>query len=107
MSRPRSRHTVGGSLRNTFSRERQGVATILYWRRRPTQRMKKRWFAVAAFVAFAIVVLPRMIRYQRVNMETLDLDDQFRAKAPGSFVRLPLGYLHYELAGPADRLPVL
>jgi pimeloyl-ACP methyl ester carboxylesterase len=38
--------------------------------------------------------------------ETRVLDDRARASLPGSFIRLPLGWVHYELAGPEDGQPV-
>src|SRR5512143_4045949 len=39
--------------------------------------------------------------------ETRDLDDAARAHAGGSFIRLPLGCTHYELAGPQRQRPVV
>ena len=70
--------------------------------------MKKWWFVVAAVAMLALVVVPRFIRYRNANLETLQLNSGVREKAPGSFVQLPVGVMHYELAGPADgRLVVL
>ncbi len=39
--------------------------------------------------------------------ETRVLDDQARLAAPGEFIRLPDGMVHYELKGPADGQPVV
>jgi alpha-beta hydrolase superfamily lysophospholipase len=70
--------------------------------------MKKWWFVVAALAVLAVVAVPRIVRYRRANLETLDLNDAARKRAAGRFLRLPLGYMHYEVAGPAGgRLVVL
>jgi len=54
------------------------------------------------------VAVPRIIRYRNANLEKLQLNAAVREKLPGSFVQLPDGVMHYELAGPADgRLVVL
>jgi pimeloyl-ACP methyl ester carboxylesterase len=39
--------------------------------------------------------------------ETRDLDDAARAEAGASFIRLPLGCTHYELAGPGTQRPIV
>ena len=65
--------------------------------------MKKWWFVAASLAVLALVVVPRLVRYRRANLETLDLTDAVRKQAPGSFVQLPLGFLHYELGGLAGR----
>lgn len=39
--------------------------------------------------------------------ETRILDDEARRSAPGDFVRLPDGMVHYELKGPPDGQPVV
>ncbi|MCU1238044.1 MAG: alpha/beta hydrolase fold [Candidatus Solibacter sp.] len=64
--------------------------------------MKKWWFVVAAVVALAMVAVPRLIRYRRADLEKFDLTTDVREKAPGSFIRLPNGVMHCELAGPAS-----
>jgi pimeloyl-ACP methyl ester carboxylesterase len=69
--------------------------------------MKKWWFVVAAGVAFALVAVPRLIRYRRADMEKLDLTMEVRERASGSFVRLPNGIMHYELGGPPTGQPVV
>jgi pimeloyl-ACP methyl ester carboxylesterase len=69
--------------------------------------MKKWWFVVAAVVALVLDVAPRWIRYRRANLETLDITAQVRERSPGSFVRLPDGFMHYEMGGPADGPPVV
>lgn len=43
----------------------------------------------------------------RFRSEPYILDDAARAAAPGEFVRLPDGWTHYELAGPADAQTVV
>ena len=69
--------------------------------------MKKWWFVVAAVAALAMVAVPRAIRYRRADMEKFDLTMEVRERATGSFVRLPNGVMHYELAGPATGQPVV
>uniref|UniRef100_Q024P3 Alpha/beta hydrolase fold n=1 Tax=Solibacter usitatus (strain Ellin6076) TaxID=234267 RepID=Q024P3_SOLUE len=70
--------------------------------------MKKWWFVVAAVAMLALVVVPRIIRYRNANLETRQLNSVVREKLPGSFVQLPDGVMHYEVAGPVDgRLVVL
>jgi pimeloyl-ACP methyl ester carboxylesterase len=64
--------------------------------------MKKWWFVIASLVMLALVVVPRMIRYRRADLETLDLTEAVRKRAPGSFIQLPNGVMHYEFAGPAN-----
>ncbi len=51
-------------------------------------------------VLILILVLPAF--YAARNQEWEELTDSVRTKAPGKFVRLPDGFVHYELAGPAD-----
>src|SRR5262245_26484688 len=36
------------------------------------------------------------------NIETADLDDSVRAQAPGKFVKLSDGFVHYQLVGSAE-----
>src|SRR5512145_3238365 len=36
------------------------------------------------------------------NTETVDLDQSVRAQAPGKFVKLSDGLVHYQLSGPAE-----
>ncbi|MEW5872150.1 MAG: alpha/beta fold hydrolase [Chloroflexota bacterium] len=43
----------------------------------------------------------------RFRSEPLELDDQARQTAPGCFMQLPDGIVHYELAGPPDGQPVV
>jgi len=47
-----------------------------------------------------LIALPTA--YLHYDSETETITDAVRLKAPGSFVRLPQGIVHYELAGPAD-----
>jgi pimeloyl-ACP methyl ester carboxylesterase len=46
-------------------------------------------------------------RFFSLNGETIVLNDAARSSAPGKYVRLPGGLVHYELEGPADGKPVV
>jgi pimeloyl-ACP methyl ester carboxylesterase len=59
--------------------------------------LKRYVLGAAALVAVLIVALPLAVETER-----RDLDNQARARAPGSFVELTHGQVHYELAGPGD-----
>ena len=69
--------------------------------------MKKWWFVVAAVVALALVVVPRIVRYRRANLEKLEITRQVREKASGGFASLPNGVMHYEIGGPVNGQPVV
>lgn len=49
----------------------------------------------------AALILLSVGAYFLLDQETLDLTDEVQQKAPGSFLRLPDGIVHYELAGPS------
>ncbi|MCB0562686.1 MAG: hypothetical protein KDD09_27230, partial [Phaeodactylibacter sp.] len=38
--------------------------------------------------------------YQHSNLETQSLDEAARQQAPGQFIELPDGLVHYQLGGP-------
>jgi pimeloyl-ACP methyl ester carboxylesterase len=59
----------------------------------------------AALVALLAVVAAGA--YVARNPERATLDDAARRAAPGRFARLADGVVHYELAGPADGVPVV
>jgi len=63
--------------------------------------------ALIAVMALACAAFILAGNYLRYNQETLTLDDAARKDVPGSFVRLPDGVVHYELAGPADARTVV
>lgn len=54
----------------------------------------------------ATIVLVLLIVYLLTDQEKITLDDSVRATLPGQFVKLPLGVVHYELAGP-DNAPTV
>ena len=64
--------------------------------------MKKLVLGALALGLAAVVALP-WIR----NQEQGPLDDAARAHAPGQFVRLSHGQVHYVVSGPADGAPVV
>lgn len=51
----------------------------------------------------AALILLSAGAYVSYDQETLPLTEEVRKKAPGSFLRLPDGVVHYELAGPPPR----
>ena len=63
-----------------------------------------RGFVLVWLVALAgLATVPFVLR----NTETRALDDTARLRAPGDFVRLPDGMVHYELAGPDSGVTVV
>jgi pimeloyl-ACP methyl ester carboxylesterase len=54
----------------------------------------------------AILALCLLILYRLSDLEKITLNDQVRADLLGQFVKLPLGVVHYELAGP-DEAPTV
>lgn len=60
---------------------------------------RERTRGMALLVMASLVVLA-IVPYQMRNTERRTLDDAARLTAPGDFVRLPDGMVHYELAGP-------
>ncbi len=52
----------------------------------------RRWLALVAIAAVVLVGV-----YMAFDTETLTLDRQTRSRLPGRFIRLPLGYTHYQL----------
>ncbi len=62
-----------------------------------TTPLKKLFLIGVALVAVVAIALPLVF-----DSEHRDLDDEARTLAPGSFVELSHGQVHYELAGPGD-----
>lgn len=58
------------------------------------------------FVLLALVIILAVLPVVR-NTEKLEITDEVRAQAPGSFVNTPMGVVHYEMAGPADAQTVV
>lgn len=65
-------------------------------------QLKKLALAAVVVVTIVIVALPLALETER-----RELDDEARSRAPARFVELSLGRVHYELAGPEDRRPVV
>ncbi len=59
---------------------------------------------VTAVVLAAALLLAGWLglNVRRHDLEIMELGEQTRRITPGSFIQLPLGTVHYELAGPAD-----
>jgi len=57
-------------------------------------------------VVLAVAAIP-LVQYVRADQEKLTLDETARRNATGSFVRLPAGVTHYQLAGPPGAVTVL
>jgi len=53
-------------------------------------------------IVFILTLLVSLAFYAARNQEQEELTDSVRTKVSGKFVRLPDGFVHYELAGPAD-----
>jgi pimeloyl-ACP methyl ester carboxylesterase len=68
--------------------------------------MKLRRRAILIGSEIAIIVLGLLILYSLSDLEKVALNDTVRADLPGQFVQLPLGVVHYELAGP-DKAPTV
>jgi pimeloyl-ACP methyl ester carboxylesterase len=69
-----------------------------------TSKRNPRTVIAAVLVALAaVVVAVPLLR----GVEHLPLDDAARKQAPGQFVRLSHGLVHYRAAGPADGAPVV
>ncbi len=64
--------------------------------------MKKKAAIALIVIAVILAVLPQ-IR----DTEKLELNDEVRAQAPGSFVNTPMGVVHYEMAGPPEAQTVV
>lgn len=70
-----------------------------------TSRPRRRRTALIAALA-AIAAILAVVPYAR-HHEPLTLDDAARKQAPGQFVQLSHGMVHYRVAGPADGPPVV
>jgi pimeloyl-ACP methyl ester carboxylesterase len=70
---------------------------------RRAAHMIKRILLIALLLLVAVAIALPLMR----NTEHALLDDAARARAPGTFVALPNGQVHVELAGPEDGAPVV
>jgi len=50
----------------------------------------------------ALIILALPVSYKLADLEKISLNDTVRAGLPGQFIELPLGAVHYVLAGPED-----
>lgn len=57
---------------------------------------------MTVMIVLILASLILLVCYVARNEEREELSDSVRIKAPGKFIRLPDGFVHYELAGPAD-----
>jgi pimeloyl-ACP methyl ester carboxylesterase len=62
--------------------------------------MKTRRLGIIIGSGIVVIVLILLITYSLTNQEKITLNDTVRTSLPGQFVKLPLGVVHYELAGP-------
>jgi pimeloyl-ACP methyl ester carboxylesterase len=69
----------------------------------PSERNPRAIVAAVLVALAALVVAVPLLR----DVEHLPLDDAARKQAPGQFVRLSHGFVHYRAAGPADGEPVV
>ncbi|MDH7486523.1 MAG: alpha/beta hydrolase [Anaerolineae bacterium] len=65
--------------------------------------MRKRLIILAVVITMALIVTLVILR----DPEQATLSPAVREQAPGDFVLLPQGYVHYELAGPETGQPVV
>ena len=54
------------------------------------------------FLVFDLLILIILFGYFYLNQEKLKIDQSVRASAPGEFVELSSGFVHYERKGPPD-----
>jgi pimeloyl-ACP methyl ester carboxylesterase len=64
--------------------------------------MKHRKLMIGIGSGIGMIVLCLLISYSLTDQEKITLNDTVRAALPGQFVNLPLGVVHYELAGPEN-----
>lgn len=64
--------------------------------------MKHRGLVIPIVFGIAVIVLCLLIIFILTDQEKLTLTDPVRLTLPGQFVQLPLGVVHYELAGPEN-----
>ena len=67
-----------------------------------------RIIGITLAVLLLLAAAALFVGYQRSNLETQSLDETARRQAPGQFIELPDGLVHYQLGGPeAGRVVVL
>ena len=62
--------------------------------------MKMRRLVIIFGSGITVIILILLITYSLIDQEKITLNDTVRASLSGQFVNLPLGIVHYELAGP-------
>ena len=62
--------------------------------------MKMRRLVIIFGSGITVIILFLLITYSLIDQEKITLNDTVRASLSGQFVNLPLGIVHYELAGP-------
>jgi pimeloyl-ACP methyl ester carboxylesterase len=69
--------------------------------------MKHRRLSIFVGSAIGLIVLGLLIAYHLADQEKITLDDAVRTTLPGQFIKLPLGIVHYDLAGPQDAATIV
>lgn len=64
--------------------------------------MKMRRLVIIFGSGITVIVLIFLMTYSLIDQEKIKLNDTVRASLPGQFVKLSLGVVHYELAGPEN-----
>ena len=64
--------------------------------------MKMRRLVIIFGSGITVIVLILLMTYSLIDQEKIKLNDTVRASLPGQFVKLSLGVVHYELAGPEN-----
>src|SRR5262245_14892243 len=67
----------------------------------PEVKRRSRLLRVSIVIVGVAILFLWALRYA-TNTETVDLDQNVRDQAPGKFVKLSDGLVHYQLIGPAD-----
>jgi pimeloyl-ACP methyl ester carboxylesterase len=80
---------------NPYAQEHGGIMISIPSKR----RARLLWISL---VIFGIAVLSLWVMHYLADTETVDLDQSVRAQAPGKFVKLSDGLVHYQFIGPAE-----
>jgi pimeloyl-ACP methyl ester carboxylesterase len=73
----------------------------------PPKNRRRSQLLWGALVIVSIAILSRWVLRYITNTETVELDQSVRAQAPGKFVKLSDGLVHYQLLGPAEAPTVM
>jgi pimeloyl-ACP methyl ester carboxylesterase len=68
----------------------------------PARDKRRSRFLWGALVIVGVATVSLWALNYITNTETVDLDQTVRSQAPGSFVKLSDGFVHYQLIGPAE-----